>query len=107
MKSSNLINCLDKHVLNGLRDNNIICAHHHFPMVKSPKYVVPKKNKEKKTLNKLIFPMSKLKNKIKNQTKYHYLGPSISQCPTSPPSSFPCSLSLSSASPSLTSSSKP
>lgn len=61
-------------MLNGRRDNNIICAHHHFPMVKSPKYIVPKNNKKKKTLYKLIFPMSNPKNKIKNQTKYHYLG---------------------------------
>jgi len=65
MKSSNLINCFDKLVLNEQRDNTIICAHHDFPMVKSPKYVVLKKNKKKKTLNKLIFPISKLKNKIK------------------------------------------
>ncbi len=56
MKSSNLINCFDKLVLNEQRDNTIICAHHDFPMVKSPKYVVLKKNKKKKNPKQIDFP---------------------------------------------------
>ncbi len=105
MKSSNLINGFNKLVLNEQRDNTLICAHHHFPMVKSPKYVALKKNKKKKTLNKLIFPISQLKNKIKKIKQNIII--LAHQFPNVQPLHFPCSLSLSSASPSLTSSSKP